>query len=328
MTDVEIEQEDVRIKKWLAEPDYMPGTKLIDWTREQKRTNYTVTVSVTGYVCGVYSELNEEVVKVFFNEIPEQGVVEESCVNMTVKEERVNCDPSAKSESLCDNGKPNKKLKRVRFDGKSSCGDVSYATSMRYGESVEELEELCSENGQRRRLEEIVEVCSTEATRYEWNYAFTGTATRREPGALDDQVLHHHLHEVQDNHSQHRRYTIGSTYWKMKDNPMWVRSGFIEGVVTDMWESSHVYRCKNQGSSYLHLKGKMSGKYTTPFFPIRTNSANRCTFREIIKAGQPNPRYGVSTLEACFIDVDYGQNRKLTLGPRTTRVRNAWNNWV
>jgi hypothetical protein len=108
---------------------------------------------------------------------------------------------------------------------------------------------------------------------------------------------------------------------------MWVRCGFIEGVFTNMRESTNIYRCSDQSSSYLRAKGRMTGTYSTSYLPKRTNALNMCDYRSLAVAGHRNPRYGVSTLATCLLDVDFGQNHPRTLGPRRTGVSDAWVKW-
>jgi hypothetical protein len=84
--------------------------------------------------------------------MPKEETISGSCTNITVTMVDINCDPSAPSIGLCKGGKPNAKLQEIRFDGRGSCNDVSFAVDMRYGTNVVELEEFCSGNGVRRRL--------------------------------------------------------------------------------------------------------------------------------------------------------------------------------
>jgi hypothetical protein len=94
-----------------------------------------------------------------------------------------------------------------------------------------------------------------------------------------------------------------------------VRCGFTEGVSTEMRESTNVYRCDSQSSSYLHAKGRMTGTYTTSYYPVVTNPLNTCVYRPVSVAGHTKPRYGVSTLDTCLLDVNFGQNYLRTQGP-------------
>jgi hypothetical protein len=217
LTKAEMESEASAVTSWLAKPDYTEyGT--IDWTREQKRANYTIERSVSGYACVVYSEMYESSIEMFFDQVPKNDTFSSSCRNVTVKSFDINCDPLARSIGSCKGGKPNMKLKEIRFDGKSSCNDVSAAVDIKYGTKGGELEEFCSNGGVRRRLAapaEILATCPVGSAQYPFGYMFVGTAVKRAPNDGEDKILQHHLHYVQDNVSTSYWYRYRSTYRAM-----------------------------------------------------------------------------------------------------------------
>jgi hypothetical protein len=180
MTEKEMEREAGKVKSWLERPERFGNSQLTNWAQEHKRINYTVTSLVSGYACDIESKLYGDVVTAFFDEIPETGVVQGSCVNITTQVDTINCDPTVPSIGLCKDKRPNQKLAALRFDGRSSCDDMSFAINMRYGEGIEELEELCRRNGSRRQLANRNShgVRNRSDSIHTFGYSFTGAASR------------------------------------------------------------------------------------------------------------------------------------------------------
>jgi hypothetical protein len=64
----------------------------------------------------------------------------EDCHTITYAEQRLNCDPSARTSNLCVGGRFNEELKKLVFDGSSSCGELNAAVALKYGTDWDDSE--------------------------------------------------------------------------------------------------------------------------------------------------------------------------------------------
>jgi hypothetical protein len=128
-------EEEKRVAAFLAKPDYFPGMRFIDWSREQDRLKFYIDETIPGFMCTIFSPGSaSDNMELFFDANDTIPNVAHECraYNSTIKV--MNCDASVPSVGICGKrGGPNMDLLRLIFDGQSACVDTEAAMYLKYG---------------------------------------------------------------------------------------------------------------------------------------------------------------------------------------------------
>lgn len=278
-----------------------PG--MADWNSLYKLINYTRTEQVQGYECSKYTEITEDYYSLLFD--TKDDVLEGfgDCKFTTFNKTVENCDEDGDRLERCRNGALNPDYGTVIFDGTTACVDMLIAIKYRFNALTDEEYAYCDKG--RRLPAEIAAECDISAYRWEQFYSFTGMASPIRAGEQDDMLFHQHAHQLQDNHSQFRSKVGLSTYVKLAAGELWYRAGFEANAATEMYESSYIYRCEGETGSYIHVKGRMKGRFLFPKgLTVAYSLGNMCPIAIYTVGRDYQERRGTSVVSECFMDIN------------------------
>jgi hypothetical protein len=280
-----------------------------EWSREQKKVNYTKIITQAGVACKMKGT-NISEVDVFFGEHEVLPARAGKCVLATAAITEINCDVTAKRIYNCKGSHYDPSLKNMKFDGMQNCADVINAMLMKYNKhEVAEFEEC---QGEERRLQSAEYPLScTEARFCTYSYFFEGYSIPLQ--------AHNHAHNIQDNVRGWSGGDVGvSSYDTMPGWARYKRVGFTMQSDIDLYEGSYLYRCTGAPATYVHAKGKMRGVYAA--------SNNVRLYRPTNTCGKysDGTLRGVQSSTDCLMDIEYSVSNCQVVGARTTQLTTAW----
>jgi hypothetical protein len=290
------------------------GAKEVDYEKilkqirkNQTALNYTIAAIESVWECVIYSDVAQLYMTTQLHADDLYLALPGTCVSVETPVLRINCDKERAPQPLCVGTKVNQARTTVPFTGRDACEDVTRTMSLADKRYETVMDEECSQREKRRKLD-YLEVCS-KSRRFTYHFWFRGHCLARKHRCRpQDEVMHNHLHNAQDNHRQFIGAAQAQQYERMVDGDPWQRVAFTEGNWIDTAENSHVYSCAEQDKTFIHVKGWIRGDYLAYNQITRIGDGTSCTIGHKRPLGAPPgfTMYGALYSGDCFMDVDYG----------------------